>query len=392
MLSASARYRFVAIAMFLTPALCVAQVRFRGQSFLEGESNRLVSFSVPGSTATYPLSMNEAGVVTGYYLDSAQATHGFVRDSDGNISTFNVPGSVLTLPTSINTAGDIAGYYEITAGTPMGFLRDPNGNFTTFGNPAPTVNGASFWAQPVALNVAGEIVGNFPNNTTASEAFVRTPTGEVETFSLSLGESYPTVVSGLNAGGAVVGYSSSQGLTLSQGFYWSGQGPLPNFGGGFTPITVPDSTATFPTAINAEGTIAGCYNAAGTYYDFVRAADGTFTTLNLPGAVPACLQSGANGVFQATHPTVLLNDEGVIAGSVTSAGNATVGFVRVANGATTEFAFPESKLTMPTSLNNAGQITGYYANGNQVVGFIRIPREVISEYGEEGAERVAGLR
>jgi hypothetical protein len=378
--------------MLLTSNLWAAQNLARERNLPLEQSDRLISFSVPGSTATYPLSMNETGVVTGYYLDSAQATHGFVRDNDGNITTFDVPGSVLTLPTSINTAGDIAGYYEVTAGTPLGFLRDPNGTITTFGNPAPTVNSASFWAQPVALNVAGEVAGNFPNNTTASEAFLRTPTGEVQTFTLSLGEAYPTVVTGLNAGGALVGYYSSQSLYLSQGFYWSGQGPLPNFGGGFTPITVPGSTATFPTAINAEGTIAGCYNAAGTYHDFVRLPDGTITELNLPDEAPSCVKNGSNGVFQVTEPTVLLNDEGVIAGSATTAANTTVAFVRAVDGRTTEFSFPQSNLTLPTSLNNSGQITGYYASGNQVVGFIRIPKQVISEYNQGSEPRMPSLR
>src|ERR1700759_1387965 len=131
--SVSVRVHALAVAALLTPALCAAQNLQRVQNFLPVQSDRLLSFSVPGSTATYPLSMNDTGAITGYYLDSAQATHGFLRDNDGDIHTFDVPGSVLTMGTSINTLGDISGYYEATAGVPQRFVRDSRGNFTTFG-------------------------------------------------------------------------------------------------------------------------------------------------------------------------------------------------------------------------------------------------------------------
>ena len=47
---------------------------------------------------------------------------------------------------------------------------------------------------------------------------------------------------------------------------------------------------------------------------------------------------------------------------------------------------------MPTSLNNGGQITGYYASGNQVVGFIRIPKQMISEYNQGSEPQIPSLR
>src|ERR1700761_4986350 len=124
MQSYPARYRCVAVTVFLTSALCATQAQLREPRVQPEICDRSLSFSVPSSTATYPLGINDTGIVTGYSVDSAQASHGFVRDVEGNISTFDVPGSVLTMPTSINTAGDIAGYYEVTAGTPQGFLRD----------------------------------------------------------------------------------------------------------------------------------------------------------------------------------------------------------------------------------------------------------------------------
>ena len=125
---------------------------------LHGETQPpLISFQVPDSRATYPLSINEAATVTGYSINNSGVSSGFVRYEDGQIITFDVPGSVATIPLSINSAGDITGYYNLPGDTPQGFVRSPEGKITTFGNPADTGSPASFWAQPVAINVAGEI-------------------------------------------------------------------------------------------------------------------------------------------------------------------------------------------------------------------------------------------
>jgi hypothetical protein len=48
---------------------------------------------------------------------------------------------------------------------------------------------------------------------------------------------------------------------------------------------VPGATITSPTGINDAGTISGYYQDSGsTYHGFVRAADGTITRINIPGA------------------------------------------------------------------------------------------------------------
>jgi hypothetical protein len=63
---------------------------------------------------TYGLSINSAGTITGYYIDSKFAYHGFVRTPSGTITTFDAPGAGKeiydgTFPFSINAAGEIAG-------------------------------------------------------------------------------------------------------------------------------------------------------------------------------------------------------------------------------------------------------------------------------------------
>jgi hypothetical protein len=361
----------VAAFCLLSPLLSVAQ------DWDGSKHDHYVSFEVPGSKATYPLSINEARTVTGYYIDKAGVTRGFVRHEDGHITTFSIPGSVSTTPLGINTAGEITGYYGVAATTtllpivPQGFLRSAEGKITTFGNTQNTDHSGSFWAQPAGINVAGEVVGNYPDVALASIAFVRSPAGAITGFSLSLGAAYSTIATAINAGGAVVGYDSSQSIDLAQGFLWDGHSPINPFEG-FTQIIVPDSTGTFPTAINAEGTVVGCYSVSGVYQDFVYASDGVITPLKLPGTVPSCLHD-ATLLYGVAPEPVVLNNQGTITGWYTNQEKVSKGFVRFEDGKLHTFAHHGSKQTIPTSINDCDVITGYYSSGSEIVGFIREP-------------------
>jgi hypothetical protein len=356
----------IAAFCLLAPLSCVAQ-QWGGD-----KHERLRSFRVPESTATYPLSINDGRTVTGYYISNAGVTGGFVRSSDGQITTFNVPGSATTVPAGINTAGDITGYYQVATnnvlGSPQGFVRTPDGNITTF--TGYTSNGLT----PVSINVAGEIVGNFPDEAQGANIFLRSTSGVISTTTLSEGALYPTLVTGLNASGAIVGYDSSQSINVAQGFLWDGQGPLPSpvSSAGVTGIVVPGSTGTFPTALNADETVVGCYTVSGVYYDFVRDPDGTITTLNIPGTVPGCIASFNFPVEIVVVPqSITLNDEGTITGYYTNTAKASVGFVQFPDGKLITFSHPGSAQTIPTSINNGDVIAGYYSRGSEIVGFIR---------------------
>jgi hypothetical protein len=71
------------------------------------------------------------GKVTGWYADSNNVFHGFVRTSLGKFKTFDAPGAGTgawqgTLPVAINPEGMIAGYYTDTKGVVHGFVRSPD--------------------------------------------------------------------------------------------------------------------------------------------------------------------------------------------------------------------------------------------------------------------------
>jgi hypothetical protein len=349
-------------------------------------------FSVPGSKATYPLSINDAGTITGSYIDQSNVVHGFVRDGSGNISTFDPPGSILTEPSSINAEGDVTGHFEVANNLsdpllsfittlPQGFLRQADGTITTFGaTGAQTSSGYPQWAEPVAINDAGEIIGNFPSIALGSNVFVHSPEGTLNEYTLSSGADYSTVVTGLNDGGAEVGYTTNGAIGQSQGFLWNGYSQTPGYPPTVSGVSMSGSVGTFPSGINAEGDIVGSYTtgtlAAPVSHDFFQAADGTVTALSTPaGTTPGCSIGITVSpiVYDAPPASISINDRGTIIGCFTGASGAVGSFVRYSNGTTIAVTRPGSQQTRATAINNYDILTGYYSVGNTVVGFIFEP-------------------
>jgi hypothetical protein len=73
------------------------------------------------------ISIDAAGDVTGFSVDAADVAHGFVRNPYGTITAFDPPEGQHTFPTSINNGGVIAGYYfyKGASGPAVGFIRVP---------------------------------------------------------------------------------------------------------------------------------------------------------------------------------------------------------------------------------------------------------------------------
>src|SRR5436309_2142261 len=132
----------------------------------------------PGHNA---LCHNPVGTIMGYYVDSNNVHHVFVRDPDGVITTFNVSNAGTdphqgTAPASINPAGTIAGFYVDAGDAVHSFARDRNGVITTFDVPgAGTGPHQGTIAQDI--NPSGTIAGNYRNATLVNHGFVRAPNG-----------------------------------------------------------------------------------------------------------------------------------------------------------------------------------------------------------------------
>jgi hypothetical protein len=86
----------------------------------------LPGFSVLGVFNVNPTSItvNNQGIITGYYINQDKVSRGFVRYVDGKVVTFGHPEATQTIPTGINNRGVITGYFSQGSVT-RGFIREP---------------------------------------------------------------------------------------------------------------------------------------------------------------------------------------------------------------------------------------------------------------------------
>jgi hypothetical protein len=132
----------------------------------------ITEFDPPTSVTTTPQSVNDDGVITGYFSDK-ELVHGFIRAVDGTFTKFDPQGSTYTLPLQINGNGTIAGYYLDANNKPHGFVRNSDGTIAEFDPPK------SAYTFAVGLDERGRITGyyNTARNIYAFRSFLRRPDG-----------------------------------------------------------------------------------------------------------------------------------------------------------------------------------------------------------------------
>src|SRR5580704_19782986 len=132
------------------------------RGYVRAPDGTITNFDAPDAgtgsgQGTFPWGLddiNPSGAITGFYIDSSNAAHGFVRAPDGAITEFDAPGSAGdTAAYGINPAGTIAGD-DCSATKCYGFLRSPKGHFTNFG-----VHGAIDGVYAEYINAPGAITG-----------------------------------------------------------------------------------------------------------------------------------------------------------------------------------------------------------------------------------------
>ena len=92
-----------------------------------GLSGSYTPINFPGALATHATDINANGVIIGWYVDSANLTHGFVL-MDGSFSTIDFPGAPAgtTLAYGLDDTGQIVGQYtDPLGGGILGFLATP---------------------------------------------------------------------------------------------------------------------------------------------------------------------------------------------------------------------------------------------------------------------------
>ena len=345
--------RYTGLLVLLLSIVAVAQ-----QQPDEGQTatalGPLIKFNLGGTTETIPNSINASGTVTGYYFHPRKLgippVHGFLRDRDGTFTTFSVPGATEselgTLPLSINQAGAVTGVFETGDRRALnverrGFLRHPDGTVIAFD--VPGSKGSDIGTSPVSINDAGEIAGVYENidMNFRRHGFLRAPDGTITSFDGPT--MFDTVPADINRAGTITGWWND---TFFHGFLRSRDGTFTTFD--VPPSSdVPNPIRTFPTSINSAGAVTGNYLNETEFirHGFVRAPDGTFTTFTVPGAVD-------------TFPNSI-NSAGTIVGSYDDVNLQDHGFVRFSDGTIMKFDGPEAQRTILKDINTAGVITGY---------------------------------
>jgi len=329
------------------------------------------------------VSINAAGDIAGIYIVAPNVAHGFVRAADGTITTFDAPNAGTgmnqgTFPISINTAGVIVGMYSNASNVYHGFVRAANGTITTVDAPGAATAGHN-GTNVMGINMAGAIAGFYRDASAVYHGFMRagdgTMTYPIDAPGAGTGTYAGTEPLSINSVGDITGiYVVSYILhaAVYHGFVRTADGTITTFDPPGAGTGTGHYGGTFPISINTAGVIAGTYTDASGGHGFVRAANGTITTFDAPGA------GTGTGVIEGTVG-FSINDAGDITGTYIDASGVAHGFVRAANGTMTPFDAPGAGTagtslfpgTAAVSINDLGDITGTYADASGVLhGFV----------------------
>jgi len=270
--------------------------------FLRSPDGKFTEFDAPGANpapeynclygagGTCPSAINDLGVVAGSDGDANGVFHGFLRLPGGSITTFDVPSAGTapgqgqgTYPQSINVFGAVTGYYLDSNNVYHGFLRSPDGGITTFDDPAAGAT-AYLGTFPESINDLGMIAGAISDANSFGRGFVRSPDGQIVSFDPpgAAGGEYGLDNAFINDAGVVAGNYLQATGNVSYGF----QGPAD---GKLTAFQVPGAGSaafdgTYLSAVNVEGTTTGYVTDANVEnHSFVRDAGGKVTVFDVPG-------------------------------------------------------------------------------------------------------------
>jgi probable HAF family extracellular repeat protein len=126
---------------------------------------RNVTFFTFHGYPTYVFSINASNTTVGYFIPPPFiASHGFIRAMSGAIRQLDYPGSLTTNCLGINDAGEVTGFYLDSRNVPHGFTYR-NGRFH-----------ASSLPDIAGINNGGSYVGSFTSGGGKTTGYLSTPT------------------------------------------------------------------------------------------------------------------------------------------------------------------------------------------------------------------------
>src|SRR5208283_5878074 len=141
--------RRISILMFVVLFCLISTASPQEQT----KHSQFIIFDVPQAgvgnyEGTLGFSINQAGEVSGWYIDTNSVYHGYLRSPKGDFTTYNVTGGGTgsqqgTQPVILSNLGSVAGWYIDLNSVYHGFLRTRDGKITTFDAPR-----CRSWCQP----------------------------------------------------------------------------------------------------------------------------------------------------------------------------------------------------------------------------------------------------
>lgn len=260
-------------------------------------------FDAPGGgtasdEGTYVQDMNSSATVVGWVADAQRVNHGFLRAANGDFTIFDVPGSSGTQPFGINDSGMVTGEFLDANQGAHGFVRAADGSLVTFDVPG-AASSQYVGTIPARINTAGMVVGTFQDTHFVPHGFVRRTDGSLIILDAPGATQQPgngTQAQDINDAGLVVGllYGPLFNGTGHHSFVWD---PAGNYTVFDPPAVGPPpqgngGTGSSANAVNAAGQIAGTYTDPNLImHGYIRNTDGTFVIIDDPNAPQTAMRS-----------------------------------------------------------------------------------------------------
>ena len=282
-----------------------------------------------------------------------------------------------TIGTVINASGEVAGMYSNSLGLVHGFVRTPGGAITNFDAPGAGTSPPTGKVQgtvPTAIDTAGDVTGVYIDANNAYHGFLRTADGTITEFDAPSASSAPnrgTSPMAMNDAGEIVGFYTTGDLSTNSvyhGFVRAANGTFstidaPGAGSGESPIGRKQGTS--PAAINASGEIAGTYvDSNNNRHGFVLSTGATYTSFDPPGSTTS---TGSGGGMSGTGVTGI-DTAGDVVGGYTDSNVVRHGYVRSASGVITTFDVPGANTTSASGSLGGTYPIGIDPGGNYLVG------------------------
>lgn len=273
-------------------------------------------------------------------------------------STFSIPGVTNLSIESINDVGTLSGYYNDASGDVVSFLRTSDGTFTPYQDPSDTT--VPSFTRAGQVNRSGVVGGEFYDTANATyEGYVYTSAAGTFTSYQVPGQPAATTTSinGINDKGMVCGYVLSPPYTQTNAFVRSGTT--------VSVFTVNSAPTASCYSVNDPGAAVGYYeDAAGVFHGFLRATDGTLTTVDVPSA--ATTPGTAPCVSTPVAGTVILgiNNAGYLSGHYWDASYNEHGFLMTPKGNFVPIDVPGAYQTSAGGLNDYVEVTGHYTDSS----------------------------